>query len=111
MNLKVLQWLIAHRDLLTRVLEVVKGFNKSLPVLSQWEIVDKVARLILPILSKEDVRAMYATDWDEDEAVSAFALGTEYSALGLDWVFVINTLVPILRIVLAALETLSPDDE
>lgn len=111
MNLKVLQWLIAHRDLLTQVLEVVKGFKKDLPVLSQWEIVDKVARLVIPVLSKEDLRAMYAWDMPEDEAVSAFALGTEYSALGLDWSFVIGTLVPILRIIIAALETFTPVDE
>lgn len=111
MNLKVLQWLIAHRDLLTQVLAVVKEFRKDLPVLDQWQIIDKVARLVIPALSKEDLRAMYAWDLQEDEAVSAFYVGNEYAALGLDWAFVVNTLVPILRIILAALETFAVNDE
>lgn len=111
MNLKVLQWLLAHRDLLTKVLEVVKAYNKDLPALAKWEIVDKVARLILPVLSDADIRAMQAYDFDEDTEVGAFALGAEYSALGLDWNFVLTNLIPILRLVLAALETFAPSDE
>lgn len=110
MNLKLLQWLIAHRDLLTQVLAVAKGFSKDLPAMDQWNIVDKVARLVIPVLTKEDIRAMYSMDWSDSDEVTAFALGTEYSALGLDWAFVVNTLLPILRLVLAALETLADDE-
>ena len=110
MNLKILQWLLAHRDLLTKVLEVVKAYNKDLPVLAKWEIVDKVARLIMPVLSESDLRAMQAIDWDEDTEVGAFAMGAEYSAMGLDWNFVLTSLVPILRLILLALETLAPDE-
>lgn len=110
MNLKVLQWLLAHRDLLTKVLEVVKAYNKDLPILAKWEVVDKVARLIMPVLSEADLRAMQAIDWDEDTEVGAFALGGEYATLGLDWGFVLTNLIPILRLILAALETLTPDE-
>ena len=110
MNLQVLKWLLAHRDLLTKVLEVAKGFRRDLPALEQWEIVDKIARLVIPVLKSDDVRAMYAWDLDEDEAVTAFALGSEYSALGFDWTFVVNVLVPLLRIVLMTLETLGTDE-
>lgn len=110
MNLKLLQWLIAHRDLLTQVIAVAKGFSKDLPAVEQWNIVDKVARLVIPVLTKEDIRAMYDMGWGDSDEVTAFALGTEYSALGIDWAFVVNTLLPILRLVLAALETLVDDE-
>lgn len=111
MNLKLLQWLIAHRELLTQVIEAAKGFRRDLTAVAQWEIVDKIARLVIPVLTKEDLRAMYAWDPAESDEVSAFALGSEYSALGLDWAFVVNTLLPILRLVIAALETLVDTDE
>lgn len=110
MNLKMLQWLIAHRELLTQVIAVAKGFSKDLPPMDQWTIVDKIARLVIPVLTKEDIRAMYDYGYGSDE-VEAFALGNEYSALGLDWAFIVNTLLPILKLVLAALETLADDDE
>ena len=110
MNLKMLQWLLAHRDLLTKVLEVVKAYSKDLPVVAKWEIVDKVARLIIPVLSEADLRAMQSFDWDEDTEVGAFALGAEYSALGMDWNFVLTNLIPILRLIIAMLETLAPDE-
>ena len=110
MNLKMLQWLLAHRELLTKVLEVVKAYSKDLPVVAKWELVDKVARLIIPVLSESDLRAMQAIDWDEDTEVGAFALGAEYSALGMDWNFVLTNLIPILRLILLALETLTPDE-
>jgi hypothetical protein len=110
MNLKVLQWLLAHRDLLTKVLEVVKGWRKDQPVIDQWAIVDQVARLVLPVLSEADLRAMQAIDWDEDTEVGAFALGGEYASMGLDWNFILTNLVPILRLILSAIETLTPHE-
>ena len=109
MNIKVLQWLIAHREVLTKVLEAVKGYRKDLPYLEQWDIVDKVARIVIPVLTKEDIRAMSEFSFEEDEAVTAFAIGAEYSALGLDWSFVISVLVPILRVILASLENFVDD--
>ena len=109
MNLKLLQWLIAHRDILTQVIAVAKGFSKDLPAVEQWNIVDKIARIVIPVLTKEDIRAMYDFAYHADE-VEAFALGTEYSTLGLDWAFVVNTVLPILKLVIAALETLVDDE-
>lgn len=110
MNLKILQWLLAHRDVLTKVLEVAKGFRRDLPVIEQWIIVDKVARLVIPVLTLEEVKPL---GWysEDDESVTAFALGVEASVLGVDWAFIISVLLPILRLVLSALETLSDDDE
>jgi len=109
MNLKILQWLLAHREVLAQVLEAVKGFDKSLPPLEMWAIVDRVARIVIPVLTKEDIRAMWEYDRAEAEEVTAFALGSEYQALGLDWSFIVTVLVPILRLVLAALETVVDD--
>jgi len=114
MNLKLLQWLLAHRDVLTKVLEVAKDFRRDLPVLEQWIIVDKVARLVIPVLTEPEVKSFADVDWNEDEddtSIAAFALGVEASALGIDWAFIISVLLPILRLVLSALETLSDEDE
>jgi hypothetical protein len=77
MNLKILQWLLAHRDVLTKVLEVAKGFRRDLPVIEQWIIVDKVARLVIPVLTEPEVKSFSEVDWGadaDDESVTAFAL-------------------------------------
>lgn len=114
MNLKLLQWLLAHRDVLTKVLEVAKDFRRDLPVIEQWIIVDKVARLVIPVLTEPEVKTLSEVDWGadaEDESVAAFALGVEASALGIDWAFIVSVILPILRLILSALETLSDDDE
>lgn len=109
MNLKLLQWLIAHREILTQVIAVAKGFSKDLPAVEQWNIVDKIARLVIPVLTKEDIRAMYDYAYSSDE-ITAFNLGNEYAALGLDWSFIVNTILPILRLVVMALETIADDE-
>lgn len=114
MNLKLLQWLLAHRDVLTKVLEVAKDFRRDLPVIEQWIIVDKVARLVIPVLTEPEVKTLSEMDWNSDEedtSVTAFALGVEASALGIDWAFIVSVILPILRLILSALETLSDDDE
>jgi hypothetical protein len=114
MNLKLLQWLLAHRDVLTKVLEVAKGFRRDLPVIEQWIIVDKVARLVIPALTEPEVKSLSEVDWGadaEDESVAAFALGVEASALGVDWSFIVSVLLPILRLVISVMETLADNDE
>lgn len=114
MNLKLLQWLLAHRDVLTKVLEVAKDFRRDLPVIEQWIIIDKVARLVIPVLTQPEVKSLSEVDWGvdaDDESVVGFALGVEASALGIDWAFIVSVILPILRLILSALETLSADDE
>jgi len=114
MNLKLLQWLLAHRDVLTKVLEVAKDFRRDLPVIEQWIIVDRVARLVIPVLTEPEVKSFAVVDWDaneDDTVVSAFALGVEASSLGIDWAFIVSVLLPILRLILSALETLTDEDE
>ena len=106
MNLQILKWLVAHRDLLTKITEAAKGFSKDLPYAQQWDIVDKIARLIIPALSESEIRMLADSDpWEEDEPmVTSFALGAEYSALGIDWVTLVNVILPILQIILEALQ-------
>ncbi len=103
MNLQILKWLVAHRDVLTKVVDLVKGYSNDLPPLKKWEIVDSVARLVIPLLSPADIRAMADIDWDDDEKVTALGLGAEYAALGFDWQTLVKVIIPILQIILEAL--------
>jgi len=104
MNLQVIRWLIAHRDLLVKVLEAVKKFDRESSYLSQWSVLDEVARLVLPVLEKEDLTAYSLLNgwWDDDE-VHAFSLGAEVQAMGLDWKQLIEVVLPILLAILKAL--------
>jgi hypothetical protein len=100
MNLVIVKWLLAHRDLLTKILESVKGWNKDLPLEQHWEIVDKVARLVIPVLTRRDVYAMLDSPYED--TVSSFALGAEANALGVDWVTLVQVIIPILQAILQA---------
>ncbi len=103
MNMQIVKWLIAHRDVLLQVIEAVKGWRKELPLIEHWNIVDKVARIVIPALSKEDIEALTTYSYAEEEPVEAFALGAEVSALGIDWVTLLQVIVPILQAILRAL--------
>lgn len=106
MNLAVIKWLLAHREILTQILDVVKGWRKDLPLAEHWEIVDRVARIVIPVLTKPDVQAMLDSPYED--SVSAFALGSEAHALGVDWVTLIQVIIPILQ---AILQAFSQDDD
>lgn len=108
MNLNLMRWLLAHRDLVAKIIEAVKGYDRSLPPIQQWDVVDRVARIVIPALNERDLWAMAAQELDEDSVVGAFALGGECAALGLDWVAVMHIIIPILEIILRAIE---PQDD
>jgi len=99
--MQLVKWLVAHRVILLQVIEAVKPWRKELPPIEHWNIVDKVARIIIPALNKQDIEALTAYDYDSD-AVESFALGAEVSALGLDWVTLIQIIIPILQTILRA---------
>lgn len=101
MNLQIIKWLIAHKDLLLQVVAAVKPWRKDLTPIQHWEIVDQVARIVIPALTKDDIEALAKEDWEDN--VEAFALGVEYSALGVDWVTLIQVIIPILQAILRAL--------
>ena len=100
MNLAVIKWLLAHREVLTQILAVVQGWKKDLPLMEHWEIVDKVARIVIPVLTKPDVQAMLDSPYED--TVGAFVLGSEAHALGVDWATLIQVIIPILQAILQA---------
>lgn len=107
MNLKLIQWLIKHRDVLMAVIEAAKKFDRSADYMSQWSVVDQIARIVIPVFAKEgtDVRSLSESDWEE--GISAFAVGAEVSALGVDWQALLQIVLPILIGILKSLT----DDE
>jgi hypothetical protein len=104
MNLKILQWLLKHRDALLKVVEIAKRFDRSAPYLAQWALVNEIAQIVLPILEAEALKpTLLSVDWDVDVEAQAFALGAEVSALGMDWKTIIEVLIPILIAILQAI--------
>jgi hypothetical protein len=103
MNLQIIKWLIANKDVLLQVVEAVKPWRKDLSPIQHWEIVDQVARVIIPALTQDDIEALTTEDWEDN--IEAFALGVEYSALGIEWVTLIQVIIPILQAILRALAT------
>jgi hypothetical protein len=117
MNLKVLKWLLAHRDALVQIVEIAKGYNKTLPFIKQWEIVDRIARIVIPVLEAESVSPRALSDDgfyilsnidDDNREVELLAAGATVVALGIDWKIVVETVLPI---ILAILKALLKDDE
>lgn len=106
MNLRLIQWLIQHREVMVAVLAAAKKFDRNGTYLAQWDVVDEIARIVIPVFEREgaDVQALRSEilDWDDD-AVGAFALGAEVSALGVDWQALIQVVLPILIAILKAL--------
>lgn len=105
-NLAVIKWLLAHREVLTQILEAVKGWRKDMTLAEHWEVVDRVARIVIPVLTKPDVQAMLDSPYED--TVGAFVLGSEAQALGVDWVKLIQVILPILQ---AILQSFSQDDD
>jgi len=108
MNIKLISWLLKHRDLLVAVLAAAKKFDRDGTYISQWGVVDEIARLVIPVFEREgtDTANLLAHEWEEDE-VSAFAMGAEVQALGIDWQALVQVVLPIL---IAILRALSSDD-
>lgn len=106
MNLRILKWLIQHRDVLTAVIAAAKKYNPDSPYISQWDVVDEIARIVIPVFEKEgtDIDGLSYTGLEyEDESVTAFAMGAEMSAMGVDWQALVQIVIPILMAILKAL--------
>lgn len=117
MNLKVLQWLLAHKDALLRIVEIAKGYNKTLPFVKQWEIVDQIARIVIPILEEEAItpkalahddiyNAVFPeefTDSGDPREVQILQAGVEVQALAIDWQVIVDTVIPLVIAILQAL--------
>lgn len=116
MNLKVLKWLLAHREALVQIAEIARGYDKALPFIKQWEIVDRIARIVIPILEEEAVTPkvlsrddIYPDLWPDEEQtgenreVQILQAGSDVLTLGIDWKIIVETVLPIVIAILQAL--------
>jgi hypothetical protein len=104
MNIRAIKWLITHRDLLTKVVAAAQKFNRDGTYISQWEVVDEIARLVIPVFEREGVQAYELLEYDYgDDEYAAFAVGAEVSAMGVDWKHLLDVILPILLAILKAL--------
>lgn len=116
MNLKVLKWLLAHREALVQIVEIAKGYDRNLSRVKQWEIIDRIARIAIPILDAElsSPRALVDEgfyllgneDWENRDA-ELVACGGDVVALGFDWKIIVETVLPL---VIAILKAFLKDD-
>jgi len=104
MNIQILQWLLKNRDVLMKVVDVAKTYKKELTYSQQWEIVDKIARLVLPVLEQQAVQPkLLAYDWTEQDDVALLAAGADINALGIDYQLLIDVIIPIIIAILQSL--------
>ena len=109
MNLKVLQWLLKNKTVLLQVVAVAKQFDKDATYLAKWELVDKIARLVIPIIEAEEAAPKLLT-WDFDgfetlanHDVALLSAGAEVQSLGIDYRLLLETVIPIIIAILEAL--------
>lgn len=117
MNIKALQWLLAHRDVLLQIVEVAKNFSRHKPYIDQWDVVDQIARLLIPVLAKEEVRPATVLGTDDTEnpwknfeeyEVMYFAAGADVQAMGIDWKQLVEVILPIVIAILQAIAAKTP---
>ena len=102
MNIQILQWLLKNRDVLMKVVDVAKTYKKELTYSQQWEIVDKIARLVLPVLEQQAVQPKLLA-WTEQDDVALLAAGADINALGIDYQLLIDVIIPIIIAILQSL--------
>ena len=114
MNIKVLQWLLAHRDVLLKVVEAAKNFSRHKPYLEQWAVIDQIARILIPVLAAEEVQPSVVLGeddgWDsyEELEIRMLGAGAELAALGIDWKVFLDAILPIIIAILQALAAKTP---
>jgi len=109
-NLALIKWLISHRDVLMECISIVKDYDHEASLLDKWEIVERLAKVIIPVVEGEDIETLaYGEPYlIADDNYSAMSCGADLAALGVDWQMLITTLAPIL---IAILRALAPEDE
>ena len=113
LNVKVVKFLLANQAALLALVEIAKKWKKDLPYASQWELVNQVAKILIPILEAQAVspKALIKhrfsdADFEEtDYEALAFTAGAEFAALGVDWKLLIDVILPIVISILKALST------
>jgi hypothetical protein len=109
MNLKALQFLLRHRDVLMAVVAAAKKFPDANDYLAKWTVVDEIARLVIPVLEKELDSPKLLSYEDEDYLLprqydaKVLEVGAEFGALGIDWKLLVEVVIPIVISILEAL--------
>ena len=111
MNIKVVKFLLANQAALLLLVEIAKKWRKDLPYAEQWELVNQVAKVLIPMLEAQAVSPKALTkhrfsDADFEETnyeALAFTAGAEFAALGVDWKLLIDVILPIVLSILKAL--------
>jgi hypothetical protein len=108
MNLKALQFLLRHREVLLAVVAVAKKFPDSASYLDKWIVVDEIARLVIPVLEKE-LDAPKLLSFEDDDYLlprqydaKVLEAGAEFGALGIDWKLLVEVVIPIVISILEA---------
>jgi hypothetical protein len=111
LNVKVVKFLLANQAALLALVEIAKKWKKDLPYASQWELVNQVAKILIPVLEAQAVspksmlkHRFHDDDYEEtDYEAMAFTAGAEFAALGVDWKLLIDVIIPIVLSILKAL--------
>jgi hypothetical protein len=102
MNIAVMKWLLANRNVLQQVVEAARGWRKDMPYAEQWVIVDKIARILLPILDPATVTKLSVPE-SPVTVSAAMSVGAEVQALGVDWKLIVEVVIPIIISILQAI--------
>lgn len=92
MNMQILQWLLRHRDVLLKVVEIAKRFPKNGTYAAKWAVINEIAVLVIPVFEAEMAKPKALAE----EYYSLAAAEAEYTALAIDWQLIIDVLVPLL---------------
>lgn len=105
MNLQVLRWLLKNKAVLLQVVEIAKTFDRNATYLEQWDVADKIARILLPVLQEQAVQPrLLDFDSDIDDYDTCYlAAGAEVQALGVDYRLLIETILPLVIAILQVL--------
>lgn len=101
MNIKLVQWLLKNQAVLLKIVEVAKGWKNDATYEERWGIVDSIARLVIPLIKAQQVSPLSLLAEDDDAAYSA--MSADYAALGIDWKFLSEVLIPLLIAILKTL--------
>ena len=99
MNVKVLQWLLKNQSVLRKVADVASGWKSGATYAEKWAIIDSIARLLIPVIETDKVEVKELLD--SDGGVRFLSnMEEEVVSLGIDWVFVKETVIPIVIMIL-----------
>lgn len=105
MNLKILQFLLRHREVLLKVVEAAKGFQHAETYADRWAIVDTIARLVIPVLEEELKSNRLLSDEPktlEEYDAKVMSAEAEFNTLGIDWKLLVEVIIPLLISILEA---------